>query len=135
MFAKLTCTTWHALKKVSIMRISSTVKDLTLLKQLEQKVDHEQINSKVVMFKANTFKATMFKTTMDSIADAVIATDREGDVQYLNPAAEALIGWQLSEAVGLPIYEVFNIIDAETRRPAIKPSCALLKLKCCDKLV
>jgi diguanylate cyclase len=103
------------------MHISNTVKDITLLKQLEQKVDHEQKCSKVAMFKAAKFKTTMFKTTMDSIADAVIATDREGDVQYLNPAAEVLIGWKLGEAVGLPVYEVFNIIDAETRRSTLNP--------------
>ncbi len=41
--------------------------------------------------------------TLRSIADAVIATDEQGRVEVLNPVAEALTGWTLEEARGLPL--------------------------------
>ena len=56
------------------------------------------------------------KTTVASIGDAVIATDPEGQVEWLNPAAEALTGWSQAEAAGLPLRDVFRIVDDETRQ-------------------
>lgn len=53
--------------------------------------------------------------TLDSIADAVIATDAEGNISRMNPAAETFTGWSLPEARGLPLAEVYHIIDAYTR--------------------
>src|SRR5688572_25009770 len=55
--------------------------------------------------------------TLNSIDDAVIATDAEGRVTLLNPLAERLTGWMRADAFQRPIEEVFRIIDAETREP------------------
>ena len=52
---------------------------------------------------------TWFTTMLESLSDAVIATDAEGFVRYLNPAAEALIGWPQQEAEGKPIEEVYPL--------------------------
>ncbi|MFX3854116.1 hypothetical protein ACJBUA_11995, partial [Streptococcus suis] len=41
------------------------------------------------------------RITLDSIGDAVITTDKECQVTYLNPAAELLIGMSMSDAEGL----------------------------------
>jgi len=60
-------------------------------------------------------------TTLHSIADAVIATDADGRVVRMNPAAERMTGWVLSEAVGRPISDVLAIVNAETREPAPIP--------------
>lgn len=54
-----------------------------------------------------------YAATLSSIGDAVIATDNEARVTFLNPVAEALTGWTLSEAAGRPVDEVF-VIDAES---------------------
>jgi PAS domain S-box-containing protein len=59
--------------------------------------------------------------TLDSIGDAVIATDDRGSVTRLNPVAERLTGWTVEEALGRPLLEVFNIVNEETRRPAVNP--------------
>ena len=59
--------------------------------------------------------------TLDSIGDAVIATDEQGAVTRLNPVAERLTGWTRKEALGQPLLRVFNIINEETRRPAPNP--------------
>jgi len=49
--------------------------------------------------------------TLQSIGDAVITTDVEGAIAYMNPAAEALTHWKAGQAVGLPLAELFNLLD------------------------
>ena len=61
-------------------------------------------------------------TTLSSIGDAVIATDREGRVTFLNPVAQALTGWSQAEAAGKPMMEVFPIINETTRRVVENPA-------------
>jgi len=64
--------------------------------------------------------------TLNSIGDAVIATDAEACVTFLNPVAEELTGWTETEASGRPVLEVFHIINQETRQPATLPVIATL---------
>jgi PAS domain S-box-containing protein len=59
--------------------------------------------------------------TLNSIGDAVIATDAGGLVTLLNPLAEQLTGWTREEAFGRPVDEIFQIINKETRQPAVIP--------------
>ena len=59
--------------------------------------------------------------TLNSIGDAVIATDAEGRATLLNPLAEQLTGWKMEEAVGHPVDEIFHIINKDTRLPASIP--------------
>ncbi len=57
-------------------------------------------------------------TTLDSIADAVIATDTEGCIVRLNPVAEELTGWSREQALGQALSRVFWIVsedDAEAQ--------------------
>lgn len=61
------------------------------------------------------------QVTLHSIGDAVITTDKEGRVNYLNPVAEALTGWSEAEARGLLMPEVFRIINEQTREPVENP--------------
>ncbi len=53
------------------------------------------------------------RVTLASIGDAVISTDAEGRVTYLNPAAEQISGWPPAEAVGRPVVEVLPLHDGD----------------------
>lgn len=58
---------------------------------------------------------------LDSIGDAVLGTDLAGRVIYMNPVAERMTGWPASEAVGRPLRDVMQIVDADTREPVWDP--------------
>ena len=63
-----------------------------------------------------------FKTTLASIGDAVIATNRDGRVVFLNRVAQALTGWNEEVAAGQPLEAVFQILDEETQQTATNPA-------------
>jgi diguanylate cyclase (GGDEF)-like protein/PAS domain S-box-containing protein len=67
------------------------------------------------------------QVTLNSIGDAVISTDKTGNVRYLNAVAESMTGWSQQEAAGRRLQEVFRIIDGDSREPALNPlSLAML---------
>jgi hypothetical protein len=59
--------------------------------------------------------------TLSSIGDGVISTNIDGLVVNMNPIAEKLCGWELTDALGKPLPEVFKIINAETRQTVANP--------------
>ncbi|HEX5689373.1 MAG TPA: PAS domain S-box protein, partial [Roseiflexaceae bacterium] len=61
------------------------------------------------------------RVTLGSIGDAVIATDTQGRVTFLNDVAEALTGWPMAEAQGQEITTVFEIINEHTRQTVENP--------------
>jgi diguanylate cyclase (GGDEF)-like protein/PAS domain S-box-containing protein len=58
----------------------------------------------------------LLKVTLHSIADAVVTTDVQGHITYLNPQAEELTGWPLAEAVGQPASVVVNVAEGKASR-------------------
>lgn len=56
-----------------------------------------------------------------SIGDAVIATDPETRVTFMNPVAEALTGWTAREAAGVRLETVFDIVNMDTRERVESP--------------
>src|ERR1700730_1771167 len=61
------------------------------------------------------------QVTLNSIGDAVLSTDMEGNVTYLNAVAEEITGWTHEEAAGKPVEVVFVIVDGVTRKPCASP--------------
>jgi len=64
--------------------------------------------------------------TLQSIADAVITTDAEGLIDYMNPVAEQLSGWNLEAAMGQPLPTVLSLVDAQTGQPMPIPMAQAL---------
>ncbi len=69
------------------------LEDITQERELERRLDEEK---------------NLFETTLYNIADGVIATDEHALVQFLNPPAEEMTGWQSDEARGQQLGEVLR---------------------------
>jgi PAS domain S-box-containing protein len=67
------------------------------------------------------------RVTLTSIGDAVIVTDTQGRVTFLNPVAQALTGWEPQQAAGQPLERVFPIVNEDTRRPVENPVSKVLR--------
>jgi PAS domain S-box-containing protein len=61
------------------------------------------------------------QTTLESIGDAVMATDVRGEIVFMNAVAEHLTGWRREDARGRPCGDVFRIVNELTREPARNP--------------
>lgn len=59
--------------------------------------------------------------TLQSIGDAVIATDAQGHITRMNTTAERLTGWPLQQALGRPLPEVFHVVNDQTRSVITNP--------------
>jgi PAS domain S-box-containing protein len=64
---------------------------------------------------------------LTSIGDAVIATDTEGCVNFLNPVARALTGWESEQALGQPLSKVFRVVAEGTGEPVEDPVTRVLR--------
>ncbi|HSL54416.1 MAG TPA: PAS domain S-box protein [Pyrinomonadaceae bacterium] len=69
----------------------------------------------------------VFRVTLRSIGDAVITTDTQGCITYINGVGEALTGWSLQDALGQPLDRVFHIVNEVTRSPVENPATRALR--------
>jgi diguanylate cyclase (GGDEF)-like protein/PAS domain S-box-containing protein len=88
------------------------IRDVTRQKQAEEALFKETERAQV---------------TLASIADAVITTDTQGDVEFLNPVAEKLLGWSSSLARGKPLGTVFRAVNEATGEPIENPLNKLVR--------
>jgi diguanylate cyclase (GGDEF)-like protein/PAS domain S-box-containing protein len=66
--------------------------------------------------------AALAQTTLESMGDALISTDGQGNITYLNPVAEILSGWLRDDAKGRAVDEVLHVVglgDGRTIRHPI----------------
>jgi diguanylate cyclase (GGDEF)-like protein/PAS domain S-box-containing protein len=61
------------------------------------------------------------QVTLNCIGDAVVCTDISGKITFLNLVAEKMTGWPWAEAMGRPMAEVFQILDAVSRETSPNP--------------
>jgi PAS domain S-box-containing protein len=94
-------------------RLSGAIQDVTerKLAELAQQETHELLR----------LSEENLAVTLHSIGDAVIATDTAGRITRMNATAERLTGWPLAEAAGRPLPDVFRVVNARTRAPALNP--------------
>jgi len=99
-------------EKLLIKDIGNRLKAILVQKEAEKKIQSSE---------------RWLKTTLNSIGDAVIATDINGDVLFLNPIAESLTGWESKEAIGKPLSDIFNIVNEYTRKKVENPVSRVIK--------
>ncbi len=76
---------------------------------------------------AVTRASEQLRVTLRSIGDAVLATDAQGVITFLNPVAEKLTGWTNAEARGRKLGDIFQIFHEETGAPAEDPVAKVLR--------
>jgi diguanylate cyclase (GGDEF)-like protein/PAS domain S-box-containing protein len=89
--------------------------DEQLINQFAQRVQLAIANMQLVNAIAAEKERAEF--TLHSIGDAVITTDTNGDIEYMNHIAERLTGWTLESVKQKPVQTVFRILDQDTREP------------------
>jgi sigma-B regulation protein RsbU (phosphoserine phosphatase) len=72
-------------------------------------------------------KQEWLATTLKSIGDAVVVTDAECRVVFMNSVAASVSGWSISEAKGRPLSDVFRIHNEQTRAVVDSPVEQALK--------
>lgn len=70
----------------------------------------------------------LLRTTLSSIGDAVVSTDAEGRVTFMNPVAEKLSGWDQDEARGKAIQDVVVLVREDTSAPIENPVLHALRV-------
>lgn len=105
--AKATKPFGYLIKPFNEKELHSTIEVALYMHKMEQKLKESQ---------------QWYVATLNSIADAVIATDKMGNIRFMNYFAEALTGWKFEDAVKRPIAEVFNVINEETGEPFDDPA-------------
>jgi len=109
-------------------RTQQKLKDSAHLETKSLLKSQEESNQKLVLINTNLeISEERLAVTINSIGDAVIATDDQGFLTMLNPLAEKLTGWRKADAIGRPVNDVFNIINQETRQPKVTPVKATLE--------
>ena len=93
---------------------TSVVRDITDRKQAEARLFREK---------------ELAQVTLASIADAVITTDDNGIIQFLNPVAAMLTGWSEGDALGRSFSEVFRSVNEFTRAEGADPVETVLATK------
>ena len=86
--------------------VLSSINDITERKKMEEALRESE---------------KRWATTLASIGDAVISTDIEGRITFMNAVAETLTGWELAETSTKPVTEAFKIINEDTRREVENP--------------
>jgi len=102
----------------------AALKNVEAILVARQRAERELLAAKTALEKRTAelqLQREWFEVTLASIGDAVITTDIEGRVTFLNPVAENLTGWRLEEAQGKPLPTVFRIINEDSRNPVDNP--------------
>lgn len=58
-----------------------------------------------------------YYTILESIGDAVITSDKEGKVTFMNPVAQEVTGWNLEDSLGKSLKDVYKIVNEDTKSP------------------
>jgi len=95
-----------------IIAHEGTITDITDRKRAETRIFEEKERAQV---------------TLQSIGDGVITTDADGNVDYINPVAQDLTGWDMRTARGVGVTEIMMIVNEHTRATVDNPVVQCLK--------
>lgn len=96
---------------------------------LNQRIDElsNEISRRRRIEEALDAQRAWLRVTLESIGDAVMAVDVEGNVTFMNPSASALTGYAVEDVLGEPVERVFQIINEDTRAEVESPVARVLR--------
>jgi PAS domain S-box-containing protein len=97
---------------VEISARSIKIEDKTFIQSIVRDISNRKKYEQAILERENNLNITL-----ESIGDAVIATNNEGKITRLNKVAEELTGWKSSDAVTQPIHQVMVIRNAKDGKP------------------
>lgn len=95
---------------VSAARWIASLREVSERRQLEQRLIAEKVRA---------------QATLRAITDGVITLDRGGGVDYINPAAERILGWSADDALGQSVESVFPLLPSPREMPGGNSLAAL----------
>ncbi|SFM57961.1 ATP-binding response regulator [Methanolobus profundi] len=90
-------------------------------------------NIEIALYKREKEKEKLFdhekwiNSLLNNFADAIISTDKDGIIKYMNPLAQALTGYSKEEALGSDISSIFKVICEDSGKCARDPSKKVLQ--------
>ncbi len=114
-------------KPFEVEEVLARVETHLTIRRLQQSLQEQNLLLLREMEERQRLEASLFaekelaQVTLQSIGDAVITTNAQGNVRFFNPIAEQLTGWKAHEAKGLPLSTVFEIVNEVTRKPVENP--------------
>ncbi|AMV17382.1 PAS domain S-box protein [Planctomyces sp. SH-PL14] len=108
-----------------LIGFSKITRDLTARKQAEENA--RRLAEETAAREVTQQERERLRVTLASIGDAVISTDAQGRVEFLNTVAEELVGWKSEEATGTALEDVFRIVNENTREPVENPALRALR--------
>ena len=106
-----------------VMRLKSHAKAVDRFVELSHRIDDltREIERRRSAERRLDEQREWMRTMLRSIGDAVVATDVDGRVTFMNPVAEALTGWSEAEAAGRPIEQVVVVPEFSGVAPSESP--------------
>jgi diguanylate cyclase (GGDEF)-like protein/PAS domain S-box-containing protein len=107
--------------------ITAAIRDITARKAAEANFQHKvdelshAAEERGIMERALFEEKERAEVTLNSIGDAVVCTDVDGNITFLNLVAERMTGWPSAEAAGRPMAEVLVILSGDTRQIISNP--------------
>ncbi|MEG5018854.1 MULTISPECIES: EAL domain-containing protein [unclassified Microcoleus] len=114
-------------KPFQVEEVLARVETHLTIGRLQQKLQKQNLRLLIEIEERQRLEESLFaekelaQVTLQSIGDAVITTDAQGNVRYFNPIAERLTGWKNHEVQGVHFSTVFLIVDQVTREPVENP--------------
>ncbi|MDA3900361.1 MAG: PAS domain S-box protein [Spirochaetes bacterium] len=102
----------HTRDDASIDYFSTIMRDISERKKNENLIKQNEENLSI---------------TLNSIGDAVVVTDNNGTLVRMNPVAEKLTGWDNNSATGLPLEDIFKIVNVNERTTLENPVLQVIK--------
>ncbi|RPI16847.1 MAG: PAS domain S-box protein [Ignavibacteriae bacterium] len=68
-------------------------------------------------------------TILKSVGDAVVVTDENGIIKFMNPVAESITGWSYKESIGKRLSEIFVLLSEDTKENIESPAERVIRDK------